>query len=133
MMGFFTGLKNLFGSATTIDKVAITAADGIYNGIDKLVYTPEEKAEALAAGRETFLKFIDKAYDQNTIRSITRRWLAFLIVGPSMVIFLSSAICYPFSPLLAKHLFELFQVIAPWAGGVLIFYFGPHLIGAAKS
>ena len=132
-MGFLTGLKNLFGSATTIDKVATTAADGIYNGLDKLVYTDEEKADALAAGRQTFLKFIDKAYDQNTIRSITRRWLAFLVVCPAMLIFIASGIAYEFSEPLAIHLFNEFKVIAPWAGGVLIFYFGPHLIGAAKS
>lgn len=132
-MGLLSAITGLFGSSKTVDKIATTAADGIYHGLDKLVYTDEKKADALAKGRETFLKFIDKAYDQNTTRSITRRWLAFLVVGPAMLIFMTSAIAYPFSQPLADHLFLLFKDIVPWAGGVLIFYFGPHLISAGKS
>ena len=135
MWGF---IKGLFGGSSNNADVASKAADGIYNGLDKLIYTDEEKADALAQGREVFLKFIDKAYDQNSIRSVTRRWLAFMIVGPTMGIVLLMVISKGIAIFAestgfgeyAKFLFETTQLLAPWAGGILIFYFGPHLIGA---
>jgi hypothetical protein len=137
----FKWLTGLFGSSKNTETVVETAAKGIYNGLDMLVYTNEEKAQALAEGRKVFLKFVDKAYDQNSIRSVTRRWLAFLVVGPTIVFLVLSAIFHGIGTFgssqasidYAKYLFSMAQVLVPWAGGVLIFYFGPHLIGAARK
>ena len=75
-MGILSGLKSILGSGETVERVAEKAADGLYNGIDKLVYTDEEKAEAFAEARKAYLEFVRIAYDQNSIRSVTRRWLA---------------------------------------------------------
>lgn len=128
----FKWITSLFGSNKETGEILNKAADGIYNGLDKLIYTDEEKAEALAQGRELFLKFAEKAYDQNSIRSITRRWLAFLIVGPCIGFYISSAIVYFFDINAANHLMQMATGLTPWAGGVLVFYFGPHLIRAGK-
>ena len=129
MISWLTGL---FGGKSNTGDVLNKAADGIYNGLDKLVYTDEEKAEALAQGRELFLKFAEKAYDQNSIRSVTRRWLAFLVVGPCIGFYITSAITFFFSQEVANHLMTMASGLTPWAGGVLVFYFGPHLIKAGK-
>lgn len=74
MLGF---LGRLFGSPKAMD----AAVDGISRGLDKLVYTKEEKAEARAAdvseARKMFLGWMDKTQGQN----LARRVLAFMIAG----------------------------------------------------
>lgn len=135
-------IKGLFGGSSNNKDIAEKAADGIYNGLDKLIYTDEEKADALMEGRKLFLKFVDKAYDQNSIRSVTRRWLAFLVVAPTMSTVCLMVVVRGIAVFLeapgatiqyAAFLFETVQVLAPWTGGVLAFYFGAHLIGAWRG
>ncbi len=128
----FSWLTGLFGGKADTGDILNKAADGLYHGIDKLVYTEEEKAEALQAARKTFLQFAEQAYDQNSIRSVTRRWLAFIVVGPCISFYIASAIIYFWNADVATHLMKMATGLTPWAGGVLIFYFGPHLIGANK-
>jgi hypothetical protein len=129
-MGWLTGL---FGSSKSVETVVDTAAKGLYNGIDKIFYTDEEKADARAKAGELFLRFTEKALDQNSIRSITRRWLAFMVVCPMMLFFIASGVSYPFSPELATHLYKVFSDLVPWGTGILATYFGPHLIGAIRK
>lgn len=143
MFGF---LKGLFGSSEKTGGIIEKAADGIYNGIDKLVYTEEEKAEALADGRRLFMKFAESAYDQNSIRAVTRRWLSFMVVGPTMLCVILSVVFHGIGTFgmelqdgtnaainYAGFLFSMVTTLAPWTAGVLAFYFGPHLIGAFKG
>lgn len=129
----FSWLKGLFGGAGKTEAVIDKAADGIYNGLDKLIYTDEEKADALAKGRELFLEFAKSAYDQNSIRSVTRRWLAFLVVGPCITFYVTSGIAFFFNEAAAAHFMNMATGLTPWAGGVLVFYFGPHLISAGRK
>jgi len=126
-------LTDLFGSSKSVDTVVETAAKGLYNGIDKLFYTDEEKAEGRIKAGELFLRFTEKALDQNSIRSVTRRWLAFIIVGPMMAFFIASGVAFPFNEPLAIHLYKVFSDLVPWGTGILATYFGPHLIGAIKK
>ena len=145
------GIVGLFGSSKSTGTALEAAADGLSNGIDKLVYTQEEKAEAMQGARATFLEFAKVAHDQNSIRSVTRRWLAFMIVGPTMLFYVGSAFFHgigtfttmpvvtgqaiavvPAATTYALFLFKLAGELTPWAGGVLAFYFGSHLIGARK-
>jgi len=130
MIGF---IKGLFGGGKSMDTVVETAASGIYNGLDKLIYTDEEKAEALGEGRKLFLSFVKVAYDQNSIRSVARRWLAFMVVGPTMAAFVIAIVAWPFNPEYSKFLLDMVVIMGPWAAGVLAFYFGPHLLGAMGS
>ena len=95
------------------------------------------------------MDFIKVAYDQNSIRSVTRRWLAFMVVGPTMLFFILAAVFHGIGVfmtapvevedwinpaiLYSKFLFKMPQTLVPWAGGVLVFYFGPHLLGAMSK
>jgi len=81
-------------------------------------------------GQELFMDFAKIAYDQNSIRSVTRRWLAFMVVGPTMTAFVASGAVYLIDKPYADHLYAMVQTMAPWAAGVLAFYFGGHLIAA---
>lgn len=85
-MGWFT---NIFGSTEKAAALVDKAADGIYNGVDKMFYTEEEKADAQRQGWAMYLDFIRIAYlDQNSIRSVTRRWIATAIVATTLLSFL---------------------------------------------
>ncbi len=131
-MGWLSAITGLFGSSDSAGRAMETAATGIVNGFDKMFHTDEEKADNDIAKKELFVKFAEIAYDQNSVRAVTRRWLAFLVVGPTILCFILSMIMYSISTDASLHYFEMFKVMIPWAGGVLIFYFGPHLIGAKK-
>jgi len=138
MFGF---IKNLFGSSKNTETIVETAAKGIYNGLDALVFTDEEKAQYRAEQSAAVLEFAKVAYDQNSIRSITRRWLAFMVVAPAMLCFVLSMIMslvHAFTGLegaaiAGKDLFALFVEIGPWAIGILAFYFGGHLLSALRK
>lgn len=135
-MGLFTGIRTLFGSKDAVSNVAEKAADGLYNGLDKLIYTEEEKSEAFAQAREQWLQFVAIAYDQNSIRSITRRWLAWLVCG-WVVINAQVAIVYA---ILGKEesVNAIIRVAEAMNMGwafitVLVFYFGVHTLRALSS
>ena len=77
-MNWFT---QLFGGTEAANHVVKTAADGIYHGIDKAIHTDEEKAEEFAARTDRFYTFVEKTFDENSVRNVTRRWLAWGVVG----------------------------------------------------
>jgi len=68
------GLSDIFGSTKVAADVVKTAAEGISEGLDKAWYTKEEASEM-------FFKLIDRAYDENGVRNITRRWMAWTLTG----------------------------------------------------
>lgn len=72
-MSWFT---NIFGSAEVAADTVGKATDAIINGVDKIVYTDEEKDDRAQARWERTFAFIEKTFDENSIRNITRRWLA---------------------------------------------------------
>ena len=126
----FSFITKLFGSSKNTDTIVETAAKGIYNGLDALVFTDEEKAQYRAEQSQAVLEFAKVAYDQNSIRSITRRWLAFMVVAPTMLALTIGIIAHPFAAEYSQFLFSVVSTMIPWAGGVLAFYFGGHLISA---
>jgi len=80
-MSWFTGL---FGGGETANKamdIADKSLSGIGNWIDNKDYTQQEKAIDLNKAVDSHLKLIAAIADENSTRSITRRWLAFGIVG----------------------------------------------------
>ena len=82
-MGIFS---KIFGT----DDVVKKAADGIYNGIDKLVYTDEEKAEMRLQAAQQFLKLL-KAYEPF---KLAQRLLALTFAIPYIVVWIISAILF---------------------------------------
>ena len=122
-------LTGLFGSSKNIETIVETGAKGLYNGLDKAFYTKEEQANDRTKRTEAFLKFFALTTDQNSKRAVTRRWLAFIVVGPTMLCFMISMIGYLFAFEFADKMFDMFKVMMPYAAGVLVFYFGPHFLG----
>lgn len=71
----FGWLGKLFGSSTASEKVV----DSISNGLDKLIYTDEEKAEDISRdrseGRRMFLQWIESTQGSN----LARRFIALCV------------------------------------------------------
>lgn len=77
-MNWFT---NLFGSAEVAKDTIEKATDGIYYGLDKIVYTKEEQADDRKINIDQFITFVTSTFNENSIRNITRRWLAWGVAG----------------------------------------------------
>lgn len=130
VFSFFTNLFGGTGKAVdTIEKVG----GAIATGLDKVIFTDQEKSETLQKTRDMFTDFVKTTVSENSIRSVTRRWLAFSIVLPGMACFVSGVIAQVAGAAEAANaLFNGFNTLMPVMIGVLAFYFGPHLIGARK-
>lgn len=124
MFGFLTGL---FGGTKNAETVVDTAAKGIYNGIDKIVYTEEEKAEARAKGVEYYLQFMKMVGEENSVRSVTRRIIAWSIVAVVELTFLVSfGFVVTGHPEVVASIIELVNAFQlGWAFvAIIVFYFG---------
>jgi hypothetical protein len=77
MLGIGSVIGKLFGT----DKAAVSAVDGLKNGLDKLIYTKEEIAEDAAAdvseARKMFIEWMRTTSGQN----LARRLIALIVTG----------------------------------------------------
>lgn len=72
-------VKGLFGGGDKAGKAvdfATTAITGIGNWIDEKDFTPEERSKALAEAVKAHLELVKATANENSLRSVTRRWLA---------------------------------------------------------
>lgn len=103
-------------------------------GIDMIFYTKEEKAIAQQKLADTWLALQDKLGQETTVRSVTRRVMAILVMAPYVGLILGAAAAYPFHVEYAGFLLDLADGKFGWlvvaVGG---FYFGPHMIGRTLS
>lgn len=134
-------LGRLFGS----DKALEAVVDGVSNGLDKLVYTDEEKQEAAAKerteARSMLIDWMKATQGQNLSRrvialSITAVWLLQFIVMQVV-----SVIAVFADPELSVKLSEVGDVMAKGGGSmgdpvmlILAFYFAaPHMSDIARA
>lgn len=127
-------MMRFFKWFTAGSEAASKVLDGAVKGIDALVYTEEEKAGARERLMQVWLDLQKALGEETTVRSITRRILAVLIIVPFVVLILMAAVAFPFSPEYAKFLSDLaagnFGLMAL---GVAAFYFGPYMFSYLKG
>lgn len=123
-MGWLSFLKSAPNAAEkTIDTIREAG--------DKLFYTDEEKADSDKELFKLWADSFEKLRDENSARSITRRYIACMVVGFWLLL---TAVCvgsYPFDPEYSAFVFDVLSIQTPIVIGVSVFYFGPHLIGRA--
>ena len=88
MFGF---IKGIFGGSSSAEKsldIAGKAISGIGGWIDGKDFTEQEKAEMWSKAVDAHLRLIEATGNENSVRSVTRRWLAWGITG--FVLFWSS-------------------------------------------
>jgi hypothetical protein len=129
-MGFF--LFDLFKSSSkaadaTVD-IAQKMTGGLVSGIDKMFYTQEEKAIASKAAFDSYLPVyleLQKTLaSESSLSSITRRILAFMIMGPFVGMITAAGFIYKYDPEWAKFIMTgPVESLAFLAGGVGLTYF----------
>ncbi|MGD1831007.1 MAG: hypothetical protein ACPKM1_15710 [Spirochaetaceae bacterium] len=86
-MSFFAAagavLGNVFGTPKSVERIV----DTVSNGLDKMVYTEEEEAEAKAKATTEARNFLISWLDTTKGQNITRRALAIMITGTWISLF----------------------------------------------
>ena len=132
-MGFFT---TLFSTQKVIDAIPETAGkvvDGVISGVDKLFFTDEEKTEASQKAMDSIYSFIKTTMDESSIRSITRRVLAVMIVAAFLFLLIFGALVYFFDSAWAAHALSCASALSNLVLAVSVFYFGPYQVGGMIS
>ena len=85
-----TGLSYLFGGSSKESSGvsnAMEVAKGVGNFIDEQNFTEEERSIANAKSLDTVLEGVKLTRDENSVRSVTRRVLAWTIMGSYLFAF----------------------------------------------
>jgi len=126
-------LTALFSSKRIVQQAVDLADDsirGIGRWIDEQQLTDEERIQYRLKRLEMYEKFLARAAEESTARTITRRVLAVAIIAVYLLLLIAGAVLGLADPLIAKWLIE-------WTGalqfhlltlGVASFYFGVHLL-----
>lgn len=81
-----------FGKLFSSEKSMNNMIDATVNGLDKLVYTNEEKADYAASNRTEARRLLVEWMDKSSGQNLTRRFLALLIVGSWIAMYLGAAV-----------------------------------------
>jgi hypothetical protein len=131
-------LKSLFSWFASGPKAAEKVLDAGISGIDKLIFTEEEKSEVRTKLADQWLELQKLLGEETTTRSVSRRIIALLFVVPFVALNVGATIVYAFSEGYARFMFEVadgqFGVLTLTVAG---FYFGPYmlqrLVGSYKN
>ena len=124
-------LSALFGGSEAAKKTLDLASDsirGIGTWIDERKLTDEEKVKYAAEATKAHLELIKATANENSVRSITRRYLAWAIVGTCLFAFLLSVALW----LAGKPVDGIVKLVEAFRLGwaftaVVVFYFGASI------
>lgn len=120
---------NFFKWLTSGPEAARKVLDAGISGLDALVFTDEERAELNKKLGDQWLELQKVLGEETTVRGVTRRVIALLVIIPFVLLVVGSAVVYPINQEYAKFLLELAQSQFGWlVMGVAAFYFGPFML-----
>lgn len=112
---------------------ATKVLDAGIKGIDALIYTEEERAEAKQSLIDNWIELQKALGEETTVRAVTRRALAVITIVCFSILVMGAALAWPFSQEYAKFLLELASSQFGWLVlGVAGFYFGPYMLSKGK-
>ena len=111
-------------------KQADQLVDNAIKGIDALFFTKEEKAQQSIKVADAQVEYLKTTLNENSARSLTRRYLALAIVGVFLLLIIASGIVYPIDQEYATFLFELVGALNTLVMMVAGFFFGAYMIGS---
>lgn len=118
----------LSGAGKGVD-IADKAVSGLFSGIDKLVFTAEEKADYSNQAAKIYLEHQKVTLGENTAKSITRRILAVMVMGTFLFLLLFSVGIYKFDSGWSKVSLKVAGELSTGFTAIIIFYFGYYAIG----
>lgn len=120
-------MKKLFGAIFGSSKNTETIVSGAVAGMDKLIFTDEEKADANAKLGEWYLKYLEATQPQN----LARRFIAIIVVLLWAVIVLTGIASNYFSESFSAYVFTILADVVNAPFMIIIgFYFATHAIRA---
>ncbi len=128
------GLVDFFSPVARVDKalsIAEKGLDGAISGIDKLIFTEEEKTEAGQKVIDAHLRLMELLAGENTARSITRRLIAVMVTGVFLSLLVFGAGIHHFYPEWAAYVLTCAGSLSDVVLAIAVFYFGPYQIGNA--
>lgn len=132
-MGLFSFLKSSDKAVDIADKVV----DGAVKGIDALFFTAEEKSAASLKAIEFWIEAQRVTLSENSIRSITRRYLAWMIISVFLLLGVFAVAIYRFDPEWSAYALGVMKQLGFMAGAVTVFYFGYYgfkqIVGEKKK
>jgi len=134
-MGWLTAL---FSSEEIVKRGAALVDDtirGVGTWIDEWNLTDEEKMKYRIKTLSSYQAFLDKRLEESSIRTISRRAMAWGIMGTFLTFFSLGAVSWFLDPAWSGFLIQWFQVTGmdTLVLSVGAFYFGTHLISAIKG
>ena len=114
-------------------EMANKSLDAIIKGGDALILTDEERLAYNQKAGELWLDIQKTLNEETSIRSVTRRVMAAMIMGSFTSIVLSGCIVWPFWPEYSAFLIGVADdKFGMMAIGVAAFYFGVHVLRSKK-
>lgn len=114
-MNFFKGKLDVGEAFSTVS-----------SGIDKMVFSEEERSDINREVADAQIEFIKTTASENTVRSVTRRYLALAIMGVFLILILSAAVIGAFNGEYADFIFELATSLNTLVIMVATFFFGGY-------
>ena len=135
-MGWFSAIGSFLtgGSKDGADNV-MKVASGIGGWIDGQQFTDQEKSEFKGKMLEHYGSFMQSTVNENSQRSLTRRDLAIWIIRTQIFLLVSSVILHKIDPAWGAYIYKICteSPLGILTLGVGAFFFGTHLVRAAKG
>ena len=129
MMGFwtwFTGAKTAEKALDTVDNLT----NKIAGGLDQLFFTDQERAQISVETMKLHLALIQTTQTESSIRSVTRRMVAWGIMGTFMVLIIFSAFVWRWNQEWAKWILAIIGQFYELVLMVGFFYFGYYAVSS---
>jgi len=131
-MGWFATLFGTAASAGTAVDLAADSVRGVGRWIDEQKFTEQEKAEQYLKATEMYIDMLKTVQQESAIRSVTRRLMAWAIVGTFLLLLIYGVGWYRYDPGYAEFILTVAtkSMLGELTLGVAVFYFGVHLLRA---
>ncbi len=134
-MGILSRVSKVFGGSEDGGDKVMEVAKGVGGWIDDLNYTDAEKAVNAGKIAEIYADYLKSTVDENSQRSKTRRDIAIWIIRCEMIMLFLSIILFKLDPGYSAYIFKVatHDPLNYLVLGVGAFFFGSHLVRAAKG
>ncbi len=134
-MSFLSVVGSIFGAGQDGQSNIMKAATGVGNWIDEQKFTDQEKAEYRAKMVVHYAEYMKSTVNENSERSRTRRDIALWVIKTEVFLLLASVVLFKIDPELAKYIYQVAtdSPLGYLTLGVGAFFFGSHLVRAAKK
>lgn len=122
------GFWNIFGTSRVVDTVADTVKSGV-GMLDNAFFTDQEKAAMAQKFTETWLEIQKALASENSVSSITRRILSYLIMGTFLGLVVFACLIWRVDPDWSRYVLQVLKetelgILALAVGTTYFVYYG---------